>query len=162
MIGIGCTQYLYGTTAEVVKSTPDLLPCCSAATVDEPPIDPSLLSRLRKRIGEENCELILQVSVQAVLVSGRSRPTDLLELERVTIETTAQEKAVTYPSLGLFNMSRERLVRHVGKHGVRLRQNYNRLAPCLEYGLVDIFTPVRRNGYGVRSSGHLPITASWS
>ena len=36
----------------------------------ELPIDPSSLSRFRKRIGEKGCKLILQVTVQAGLVSG--------------------------------------------------------------------------------------------
>ena len=93
----------------------------------ELPIDPSSLCRFRKRIGEEGCELILQVTVQAGLVSGAVKTGSL---ERVTIDTTVQEKAVAYPTdARLFNRSRERLARLAGKHGVRLRQNYNRLGP---------------------------------
>ncbi|NQS72489.1 MAG: hypothetical protein HQQ73_10135, partial [Desulfobulbaceae bacterium] len=90
------------------------------------PIDPSSLSRFRKRIGEKGCELILQVTVQAGLISGAVKANSL---ERVSIDTTVQEKAVAYPTdARLFNHSRERLVQFAGKHGVRLRQNYNRLA----------------------------------
>jgi IS5 family transposase len=44
--------------------------------------------------------------------------------------TTVQEKAIAHPTdARLYNQSRERLVRLAGKHGVRLRQNYNRLGP---------------------------------
>ena len=65
------------------------------------PIDPSSLSRFRKRINEKGSELILQVTVQ--------------------------EKAVAYPTdARLFNRSRQRLVRLARKHGVRLQQSYSR------------------------------------
>ncbi|MDO5674493.1 MAG: hypothetical protein Q4G66_06220 [bacterium] len=84
--------------------------------------------RFRKRIGEKGCELILQVTVQ--------------------------EKAVTFPTdARLFSNSRERLVRFAGTHGVRLRQNYNRLGRVPSCGLAGIFTPARRNGRSVRSNG---------
>ncbi|MGI6656148.1 MAG: transposase [Desulfobulbus sp.] len=43
----------------------------------ELPIDPSSLSRFRKRIGEEGCELILQVTLQAGLVSGAVKANSL-------------------------------------------------------------------------------------
>ena len=93
----------------------------------ELPIDPSSLSRFRKRIGEEGSELILQVTVQAGLTSGAIKSSSL---ERVTIDTTVQEKAVAYPTdARLFNRSRERLVRLAKKLGVQLRQNCNRLGP---------------------------------
>ncbi len=57
----------------------------------ELPIDPSSLCRFPGRIGEKGCELILQVTVQAGLISGAVKANSL---ERVTIDTTVQEKAV--------------------------------------------------------------------
>ncbi len=93
----------------------------------ELPIDPSSLSRWRGRIGEQGSELILQVTVQAGLASGAIKASSL---ERISIDTTVQEKAITFPTdARLFNRSRERLVRLANKHGVPLRQNYNRLGP---------------------------------
>ncbi len=91
----------------------------------ELPIDPSSLSRWRKRIGEEGSELILKLTVQAGLVSGAVAPASL---ERVIVDTTVQEKAVAYPTDSrLYTRSRERLVKLAAAWGIRLRQSYSRL-----------------------------------
>lgn len=91
----------------------------------ELPIDPSSLSRWRGRIGEQGSELILQVTVQAGLASGSIKASSL---ERISIDTTVQEKAIAFPTdARLFNRSRERLVRLAKRHGVQLRQSYSRL-----------------------------------
>ena len=91
----------------------------------ELPIDPSSLSRWRKRIGEQGSELILKLTVKAGLVSGAVAPASL---ERVIFDTTVQEKAVAFPTDSrLFNRSRERLVQLAVTHGLRLRQSYSRL-----------------------------------
>ena len=91
----------------------------------ELPIDPSSLSRWRKRIGEEGAELILKLTVQAGLATGAVAPTSL---ERVIVDTTVQEKAVAYPTDSrLYNRSRERLVKLAAVWGIRLRQSYSRL-----------------------------------
>jgi Transposase domain (DUF772). len=80
------------------------------------PIDPSSLSRWRQRIGEQGSELILQLTVQAGLASKAVAPSSL---ERVIVDTTVQEKAVTYPSDSrLHNRSRERLVKLSGAWGI--------------------------------------------
>ena len=62
--------------------------------------------------------------------SGTARKS---HLKRVTVDTTVQEKAVSFPTNGkLLNRSRERLVRLCHDHGVRLRQSNARLGPrCL-------------------------------
>ncbi len=62
----------------------------------ELPIDPSSLSRWRGRIGEQGSELILQVTVQAGLVSGAIKASSL---ERISIDTTVQEKAIAFPRM---------------------------------------------------------------
>lgn len=56
----------------------------------KPPIDPSELVHFRKRIGEKGIEKIFEVSVK---IFGRSS----LEKE-VVIDTTVQEKNITYPT----------------------------------------------------------------
>jgi len=89
------------------------------------PIDPSSLSRWRKRIGAEGAELILKLTIPAGLSSGAVRPSSL---ERVVVDTTIQEKAVAYPTDSrLYNRSRERLVKLAAEQGIRLRQSYQRL-----------------------------------
>lgn len=52
------------------------------------------------------------------------------ELRRVTVDTTVQDKAVTFPTDGkLLNRSRARLVKLCRRHGVVLRQSYSRKGP---------------------------------
>ncbi len=94
------------------------------------PINPSSLTRYRQRIGEKGCEWLLQQTIAAGVASGAVRKS---HLKRVTVDTTVQEKAVSFPTDGkLLNRSRERLVRLCRKHSERLRQSYARLGPrCL-------------------------------
>src|ERR687894_10397 len=57
--------------------------------------------------------------------SGAAKPADL---RQVIIDTTVQEKAVTFPTdAKLMHRARERLVRLAQKHEVRLRQSYVRV-----------------------------------
>lgn len=89
------------------------------------PIDPSSLSRWRKRIGEKGSELILKITLAVGLRSGAVRESSL---ERITVDTTVQPKAVAFPTDSrLCNRSRERLVKLAAKNGVDLRQSYSRL-----------------------------------
>ena len=91
------------------------------------PIDPSSMSRFRRRIGESGCELIFQPTVQAGLNSKTIKPA---HLKRITVDTTVQEKAVSFPTDSkLLNRSRVRLVKLCRQHGVVLRQNYARKGP---------------------------------
>jgi len=93
----------------------------------ELPIDSSSLSRFRRRIGERGCDQLLSESIQAGIKSGAVKPRDF---KRVTVDTTVQEKAVTFPTDSqLLNRSRERLVKLCRRHGVELRQSYARVGP---------------------------------
>ncbi len=93
----------------------------------ELPIDPSSLSRFRRRIGETGCEQLLSESIQAGVTSGAVKPRDF---KRVTVDTTVQEKAVSFPTDSkLLNRSRERLIKLCRCHGVELRQSYARVGP---------------------------------
>ncbi len=91
------------------------------------PIDPSSLSRFRKRIGESGCEKLLAGSIQAGL---KSRAIKARDFKRVTVDTTVQEKAVTFPTDSkLLNRSRDRLVKLCQHHQIKLRQTYVRKGP---------------------------------
>ena len=69
----------------------------------------------------------MQVTVAAGVVSKTVKAGDF---KRVNVDTTVQEKAVSYPmDSKLLNRSRERLVRLCRKQGVRLRQSYARVGP---------------------------------
>ena len=87
------------------------------------PIDPSSLTRWRKRLGKERVEKMLGLTVKCALDIGVVARKDL---EDVIVDTTVMPKNVSYPTDSkLMNRSRERLVTLSKKHGVDLRQNYN-------------------------------------
>jgi transposase, IS5 family len=58
------------------------------------PIDPSSLTRWRERIGATGMELLLSITVEAAVTSGAVKPGSL---ERVSVDTTVQPKAIAYP-----------------------------------------------------------------
>jgi transposase, IS5 family len=89
------------------------------------PIDPSSLTRWRERIGASGMEQLLAATIDAAVDGGAVKPSSL---ERVTVETTVQPKAIAFPTDSrLYHRGREILVRLAGKHGIRLRQSYHRL-----------------------------------
>lgn len=91
------------------------------------PIDPSSMSRWRKRIGEAGAQFILKQTLPAGLKSEAVRSSSF---ERVSVDTTVQPKAIAFPTDSkLYNRSRERLVRLAEEHDVPLRQSYSRLGP---------------------------------
>jgi IS5 family transposase len=88
----------------------------------ELPIDPSSLSRWRKRVGAERLEKLLEATIHAALAIGALRRQ---ELEKVNVDTTVQEKAIAFPTdARLYHKMRLALVRRATSLGIRLRQNY--------------------------------------
>ena len=132
LVGLQYLKHCYGLSDEAVVSgwveNPYWQYFCGETYFQHvPPIDPSSLTRFRQRIGESGCEKILQVTVAAGV---QSRTVKAADFKRVTVDTTVQEKAVSYPTDSkLLNRSRERLVRLCQRHGVRLRQSYARKGP---------------------------------
>ena len=89
------------------------------------PFDRSSITRWRQRMGEERLNALLQESLSLATRSGAAKPQDFT---RVIVDTTVQPKAITFPTdAKLLHRARERLVRLVQKHGVKLRQSYVRL-----------------------------------
>jgi transposase, IS5 family len=89
------------------------------------PIDPSSLTRWRQRIGREGVELLLQETIAA---APRAEAIKAQSLERVSVDTTVQPKAIAHPlDSRLYHRGREILVRLAKRHGVPLRQSYARL-----------------------------------
>ena len=92
----------------------------------ELPCDPSSLTRWRKRLGPEGLETLLAATIQAGLESGAVRPSSL---ERVSVDTTVQPKAITHPTdAKLYLKALQALVRQAKRHGLELRQAHTRLA----------------------------------
>jgi len=132
MVGLQYLKHTYGLSDEEVVMRWVENPywqyfCGEEYFQHQMPIDPSSMSRFRGRIGESGWEKILQVTVDAGLSSKTIKRNDL---KRVTVDTTVQEKAVSFPTDSkLLNRSRGRLVKLCRKQGVVLRQNYARKGP---------------------------------
>jgi len=91
----------------------------------ELPINPSSLTRFRKRIGTAGLEKLLASTVETALTVGAVKKKDC---ERVIVDTTVMEKHISFPTDGkLLNRSRERLVKLSKRHGVKIKQSYVRV-----------------------------------
>lgn len=86
----------------------------------QPPCDPSDMVHFRKRIGEEGSEKILEISVD-------TRKDELQKTNDVLIDTTAQEKNITYPTDSkLLIKVIKRCNKIAQQEGVTQRQTYQR------------------------------------
>jgi IS5 family transposase len=95
----------------------------------EPPNDPSSLTRWRKRLGEAGVEELLAATIEAAKRAGVIKASSV---KRVIVDTTVMPKAIAHPTDSrLLERCREHLVRAAARHGLKLRQNYNREAPRL-------------------------------
>ncbi len=89
------------------------------------PHERSDLSHWRKRLGDK-LELLLAESLRVAHQTGALRTRDL---KRVTVDTTVQPKAITFPTdAKLLHAAIKGLNRLTRRCGVRLRQSYLRIA----------------------------------
>jgi IS5 family transposase len=89
------------------------------------PFDRSSMTRWRQRMGEDRLVALLQESLAAATRTGAAKPADFT---RVIVDTTVQPKAIAHPTdAKLLFRAREHLVRHAKRHGVELRQSYQRV-----------------------------------
>ena len=90
------------------------------------PLDRTSMSAWRGRIGADKLELLL---AETLAVATRVKAVDKTQMQRVTVDTTAQTKAVAHPTDShLLLRAIEWLNKLAKKHGVALRQSYLRLA----------------------------------
>jgi IS5 family transposase len=95
----------------------------------KPPINPSSMTRWRKRIGETGAEELLKETIAAGLKLKVVKPH---QLKRVNVDTTVQEKDIRFPTdARLYYRARQRLVVAAKQRDLPLRQNYNRNAKQL-------------------------------
>lgn len=95
----------------------------------ELPIDPSSLTRWRKRVGEKGVETLLAASIEAARRGGVVQKSST---QQVIVDTTVMPKAIAHPTDSrLLDKSRQHLVKAAEENGLRLRQNYNRVTPRL-------------------------------
>jgi IS5 family transposase len=89
------------------------------------PIDPSSMTRWRKRLGSKELELLLTQTLETAKREGKLTEQ---HMERVNVDTTVQEKAIAYPTdARLYHKARVLLVKAAKKRGIALRQSYLRL-----------------------------------
>lgn len=90
------------------------------------PIDPSQMTRFRKRIGEAGCEFMLGLTIRTGL---ETRTVSVSSLAVVNVDTTVQEKAIAFPTdARLYHKARGTLVRMSKRLGISLRQSYERVS----------------------------------
>lgn len=93
------------------------------------PCDPSSLTRWRQRLGEAGMEELLAQTINA---AQAMKAVDARELSRVIVDSTVQEKAIAPPTDSrLLEVARRKLVMLCKRHGVKLRQSYEREGPGL-------------------------------
>lgn len=91
----------------------------------EMPIDPSSMTRWRKRIGESGAEAMLSETIE---VGKRLGFVKASQLTRINVDTTVQEKHVRFPTDSrLYDRAREKLVKLAKRLGITLRQNYGKV-----------------------------------
>jgi hypothetical protein len=130
MIGLLLLKHIYGLSDEGVCERWVYDPYFQYFTGEEFfqhrfPHERSDLSHWRKRLGDK-LELLLAESLRVAHDTGALRGKDLA---RVTVDTTVQPKAVSFPTdAKLLHAAIRGLHRLATMHGVRLRQSYLRIA----------------------------------
>src|SRR5213596_3913154 len=113
----GCASA--GSTTRISSSSP------AKSFSSTPSHERSDLSHWRKRLGDR-LELLLAESLRVAHEAGALRSQDL---KRITVDTTVQPKAITFPTdAKLLHAAIKGLNRLARRHGVRLRQSYSRVA----------------------------------
>jgi len=88
-------------------------------------LDRSSMTRWRGRIGADALELLL---AETLAVAVRTQAVNERAMERVTVDTTVQTKAVAHPTDShLLMRAIERLNALAKKHGIKLRQSFIRV-----------------------------------
>jgi IS5 family transposase len=90
------------------------------------PIDPSTMTRWRKRIGAEGMEKVLAATVGMAVKAGAVKASSF---ERITVDTTVQPKNIAHPTVSrLYLKALQILVRQAKRHGIVLRRSHTRVA----------------------------------
>lgn len=95
----------------------------------ELPLDPSSMTRWRKRLGEAGAEAMLRATIQTAVEMRALCPS---QARHVNVDTTVQTKAIRYPTDSrLYDRARKRLVVHARKEGLKVKQSYERVGKLL-------------------------------
>jgi transposase, IS5 family len=127
MVGLQLLKYLRDVSDEQIVATWVENPywqyfCGEQYFRHDLPIDPSLMTGFRNRIGSSGCEFILGLTVQTGLATKTIAASSL---SVVNADTTVQDKAVAFPTdARLLNKARISVVKLATKLGIALRQPY--------------------------------------
>jgi transposase, IS5 family len=130
VVGVLYLKHAFGLSDEVVVSMWKENPywqyfCGMQYFQHELPFHPTSLIKWRKRLGEAGCEKLLK---ELIVVALQEEVIEEKDLKRVIIDTTVQEKAITYPTdAKLQHCARLHLLKEARKRGLKLRQSYLRL-----------------------------------
>lgn len=100
---------------------------CGFTTMQhEAPLHPTSLVKWRQRAGAERLAELLQ---ETIALAVREQAATPQELQQVNVDTTVQEKNITYPTDSkLLHKAIEKIVGAARKRGITLRQSYKRKA----------------------------------
>jgi len=152
MIGLLLLKHIYGLSDEGVCERWVHDPYFQYFTGEEFfqhafPHERSDLSHWRKRLGDK-LELLLAESLRVAHEAGALHSQDL---KRVTVDTTVQPKAITFPTdAKLLHAAIKGLNRLARKHGVKLRQSYLRIVKSA--AMMAGATPIPSNSSGISGS----------
>ena len=86
------------------------------------PCDPTQIGRFRRDLGEDGMELLLKATIDTAVAIKAVKPRDL---ERVIVDTTAQEKAIAHPvDSRLLEIARHKVVSAAKRAGIQLKQTF--------------------------------------
>jgi IS5 family transposase len=128
MVGLMYLKHAYDESDESVVArwveNPYWQFFCGCETMQhELPIDPSLMSKWRSRVGAQRLESLLEATIHTGLAMQAIKPQ---ELRQVNVDTTVQEKAIAFPTdARLYQKMRVALIRQAKQLKIPLRQSYH-------------------------------------
>ena len=131
MVGLHYLKHAYDLSDEEVVSqwveNPYWQYFCGGEYFEhELPIDPSLMTKWRNRLKSGGVEKLLEETIKT---GFQTKVLSQTSLQRVNVDTTVQEKAVTFPTdAKLYYRMLLKLVKAAKVGGLELRQSYTRLA----------------------------------
>ncbi|HEY9105643.1 MAG TPA: IS5 family transposase [Roseateles sp.] len=88
------------------------------------PCDATQIGRFRRVLGEAGVEQLLKTTIEAAVAVKAVKP---VELERVTVDTTVQEKAIAHPTDSrLLEVARAKIARLAKRAGLKLKMTHER------------------------------------
>lgn len=129
MAGLHFLKHVYALSdedvvARWVQNPYDQYFCGEEFFQHELPIDPSQMTRWRKRIGEAGCEKLLQITINA---GKRTKTITERSFEKVIVDTTVQPKAVAHPTdARLYRKIHAAMIRIAKSERLELRQSFTR------------------------------------